>query len=261
MSQIRRRLDDLKAARTPALSNPVSRGPVATRLDEIIGGRESRCGGLAYWLVETPLEAINTPHQIEPESLAFPFRHESGPGRPVTIDPHRTLVLDVETGGFAGVPVFLIGLVLLGRRPLSVLQLLARDYPEEEAILRALAELTGSRDTWVTFNGKSFDEPFLRDRATLHRVPFRAPRTHVDLLHAARRVWRHQLPNFRLGTLEDRILRRPRVGDIPSSDVPDLFHHFIRTGNAAPLRPVLEHNRIDLISVTELLLRLSAGRG
>jgi uncharacterized protein YprB with RNaseH-like and TPR domain len=262
MSQIRRRLDDLKAAaRTTPRERFAASAPAARRLDKVIGGRESRCGGLAYWLVETPLEAINIPHRIEPESLAFPLRHESGPGGPVTIDPHRALVLDVETGGFAGVPVFLIGLVLLGRRPLSVLQLLARDYPEEEAILRALAELTGSRDTWVTFNGKSFDEPFLRDRATLHRVPFRPPGTHVDLLHAARRVWRGRLPNFRLGTLEDRVLLRPRIGDIPSSDVPDLFHHFIRTGNAAPLRPVLEHNRIDLVSVIELLVRLSAGRG
>ena len=147
--------------------------------------------------------------------------------------------------------------MLLDRRPLSVRQLLARDYPEEEAILRALAETAAERDVWVTFNGKSFDEPFLRDRATLHRVPLTPPATHVDLLVAARRAWRGKLPNFKLGTLEQHILRRERIGDVPSCDVPDLFHHFIRTGNAAPLRPVVQHNQIDLVSATELLLRLS----
>jgi hypothetical protein len=169
------------------------------------------------------------------------------------------MVIDIETGGFAGTPVFLIGLVLLDRWPLVVRQFLARDYPEEDAILRALAELAAQRSTWVTFNGKSFDEPMLRDRATLYRIPLPPPQLHVDLLHAARRAWRGELPDFRLATLEQRILGRQRVGDVPSCDVPDLFHYFIRTGNAAPLRPVLEHNRIDLLSATELLLRLSGG--
>lgn len=167
------------------------------------------------------------------------------------------MTLDIETGGFSGTPVFLIGLVFLDQRPLTVRQFLARDYPEEETILRALAELAVQRDTWVTFNGRSFDEPMLRDRATLYRVALMPPRLHVDLLHAARRAWGSSLPNCRLTTLEQHILRRARIGDIPSSDVPDLFHHFMRTGNAAPLRPVLEHNRIDLVSATELLVRLS----
>jgi len=51
--------------------------------------------------------------------------------------------------------------------------------------------------------------------------------------------------------------QRTRVGDVPSSQVPHLFHHFYRTGNARPLAPVLEHNRIDLVSCAELLHRLT----
>jgi uncharacterized protein YprB with RNaseH-like and TPR domain len=167
------------------------------------------------------------------------------------------MVVDIETGGFAGTPVFLIGVVLLDRRPLTVMQLLARDYPEEEAILRKLAEYAATRTTWVTFNGKSFDAPFLQDRAVLHRVPLAPARQHVDVLHAARRRWRDTLPNCKLGTLETHILQRPRVGDVPSADVPLLFHHFVQTGNARPLAGVLEHNRLDLVSSVELLVRLS----
>lgn len=172
------------------------------------------------------------------------------------LDPARTVFLDIETGGFAGTPVFLIGVVLPDKRPLRVRQYLARDYPEEAAILHTVKELAATRDTWVTFNGRSFDEPFLRDRATLHRLHIPATRIHVDLLHTARRLWRADLPNCKLTTLEEHILGRPRVGDVPSADVPDLFHHFVRTGNATPLRPVLEHNQLDLISCVELLLRV-----
>ncbi len=233
------------------------RDSVPAKLEEIIGGCEAGVRGRRFWLVETPFEHVCERSEITPAALVAPLHHDGGTGPPMVVEPRQAMVLDIETGGFAGAPVFLIGLVLLGERPLSIRQFLARDYPEEEGILRALAEVAATRDTWVTFNGKSFDEPFLRDRATLHHVPMPAVRSHVDLLHAARRQWRHSLPNCRLGTLEEHVLKRPRIGDVPSCDVPDLFHHFIRTGNAAPLGPVLEHNRIDLVSSTELLVRLS----
>jgi hypothetical protein len=178
-------------------------------------------------------------------------------GQYARLDPAETLVLDIETGGFSGTPVFLIGVVALDSRPLQVEQWLARDYPEEQAILRRLARWACKRRTWVTFNGKSFDAPFVLDRARLYGIELPPPEVHVDLLHAARRRWRNELPDCRLETLERHILSRDRVGDVPSCDVPDLFHHFIRTRNAAPLRPVLEHNQIDLVSSTELLLQLS----
>jgi uncharacterized protein YprB with RNaseH-like and TPR domain len=213
--------------------------------------------GRPYWFVETPFDEVCDSPLVRNTDFVAPLHHRLGTDQSIVVDPRRTMALDIETGGFSGTPVFLIGLVFLDQRPLAVRQFLARDYPEEETILRALAELAVQRDTWVTFNGRSFDEPMLRDRATLYRVALTPPRLHVDLLHAARRTWRGTLPNFRLTTLERQVLRRARIGDIPSSDVPDLFHHFMRTGNAAPLRPVLEHNRIDLISATELLVRLS----
>ena len=166
--------------------------------------------------------------------------------------------MDIETGGFSGTPVFLIGAIALDDWPPRVWQWLARDYPEERAILSAFAAWASQRPTWITFNGKSFDAPFLQDRAVVHRVALPAPVVHFDLLHAARRRWRAELPDCRLGTLEQHILRRTRIGDVPSGDVPELFHHFCRTGNARPLRPVLEHNRIDLVSCAELYLRLTA---
>ncbi|MGE0480189.1 MAG: ribonuclease H-like domain-containing protein [Phycisphaerae bacterium] len=177
----------------------------------------------------------------------------SEPGNRVLL--RRALLVDIETGGLAGAPVFLIGVVRLDDDPPAVVQWLARDYREEQAILARFAALADERDVWLSFNGKSFDEPFLRDRATLHRVALARPRTHVDLLHLARRRWRGDFPDCRLETLEHRVLGRKRVGDVPGSDIPDLFHHFMKTGNARPLRPVLEHNRRDLVACAELLLR------
>ena len=54
----------------------------------------------------------------------------------------------------------------------------------------------------VTFNGKSFDVPFVRERAVAHRLTPPPHLTHVDLLHASRRRWRDRVPNCKLTTLE-----------------------------------------------------------
>lgn len=228
---------------------PVTRTalPAVGRLEDVIGGREARIATDRYWHVLTDFDAV----------VANCAQRLCAAVAPVAADPRHTIAVDIETGGFAGMPVFLIGVVLLDEQPLRVHQLLARDYPEEGAILAAFAELATGRDTWVSFNGKSFDGPFLCDRAVVHGVRVPDAANHIDVLHLARRRWRRELPDCRLGTLEARVLRRPRVGDVPSSDVPGLFNHFINTGNARPLRPVLEHNRIDLVSTVELFGMLS----
>lgn len=261
MSDVARKLDELcvwSAHRPgPTASGHSLKQPATPSLAEVLGGGPARVGCLTYWRVETPFSAVPIRPVFDWNLLTARLccRNDR---RAVQIDPARTVILDIETGGLAAMPVFLIGVILPDRQPPAVLQFLARDYPEEAAILHALAELTAPRDTWVTFNGKSFDEPYLRDRARLHHVALPVPHTHVDLLHLARRAWRSLVPDCRLVTLEQYILKRPRVGDVPSREVPELFHHFMRTGQALPLRPVLEHNRIDLISCAELLLRLTA---
>jgi uncharacterized protein YprB with RNaseH-like and TPR domain len=262
MERLRRRLDDIgragRHATNPAAA-PITPARAISQLCDLVGGRELRQAGVPLWEITTTFTDCCHRH-----SLAMPRRLAEvmaptllpTPDLRAPCDPRRTIVVDIETGGFAGTEVFLIGVVLLDEWPLRVVQWLARDYPEEAGILRAMAALARRYDTWVTFNGKSFDEPFLRDRAAVHRVTLPQPAEHIDLLHHARRRWRSGLPNCKLQTLEQYLLGWQRVGDVPSCDIPDLFHHFIRTGNAAPVRPILEHNQLDLTSCTELLLRL-----
>ncbi|MFH1747592.1 MAG: ribonuclease H-like domain-containing protein [Planctomycetota bacterium] len=232
---------------------PDSTGPPA--LAELLGGQERRCGRRAVWQIETPFVQVCRRQQVELPPGVAALSHRRQPAPIGELNPERGLVIDIETGGFAGNEVFLVGFVPLDERPLRVVQYLVRDYPEEETLLRCIAELARQRDEWVSFNGKSFDEPFLLDRAARFHVALQRPTRHIDLLHVARRLWRDELPNCKLQTLEQHLLGWQRVGDVPGSDIPDLFHHFMRTGNARPVRPVLEHNQLDLISCTELLLR------
>ena len=77
--------------------------------------------------------------------------------------------MDLETCGFAGTPVFLIGCAWCDQGDVFVEQMFARTYEQEPAILSRFAELYERHPVLVTFNGKAFDWPFIKDRATIAR--------------------------------------------------------------------------------------------
>jgi uncharacterized protein YprB with RNaseH-like and TPR domain len=170
------------------------------------------------------------------------------------------LFLDLETCGFAGTPVFLIGCMWYSRGDMKVEQLLARNYEEEPSIVARLAELIERLPLLATYNGKSFDWPFVRDRAAVSRLDVSEPAAHCDLLHASRRRYRGTLPDCKLQTLELYVCRRRRAGDIPGSEIPAAYHDFVRTGDARQIRDVVHHNFLDLVTMAELVPHLLSGR-
>lgn len=194
--------------------------------------------------------------------------------------PHGTLFLDLETCGFAGSPLFLIGLVWQAEGSLVVDQLFARHYAEERAVLETLWRVAAHQRVLVTFNGKSFDWPMVHDRSTRHHlgrdrrgqsVPAfnsaRAPLTwgrgdprpelaHCDLLHHARRRWKRVLPNCKLQTLERAICNRSRRDDLSGAQVPVAYHEFVRTGNTRHVGAILHHNALDLLTLVQVTLKL-----
>jgi len=168
----------------------------------------------------------------------------------------HALFLDLETGGLSSSPVFLAGTMHWNGSDFVLRQYFARHYGEEATLLAALAEATRGFEFLVTFNGKSYDVPFLRDRGHIHRVRIGMPPRHVDLLHPARRRWKMELPNCRLQTLEYRVCRRWRVGDVPGEEVPGLYHDYVRHGDPYRLVPVFHHNLLDVITMAEVLSAL-----
>jgi uncharacterized protein YprB with RNaseH-like and TPR domain len=112
----------------------------------------------------------------------------------------------------------------------------------------------------VTFNGKSFDWPYIEGRSRAHRLPVQLPRAHLDLLHHARRQWKHSLPDCKLQTLELYLCGRTRVDDVAGREIPRTYHEFARThaqnGTGAHLMsPILHHNALDILTMAELLCK------
>jgi uncharacterized protein YprB with RNaseH-like and TPR domain len=154
--------------------------------------------------------------------------------------------------------VFLAGTMHWNGEDFVCRQYFARHYGEEAALVEGVSRQAAAFDFLVTFNGKSYDVPFLANRAVLHGVTLRLPPGHVDLLHAARRRWKHDFEDCRLQTLERRVCRRYRSGDVPSDEVPSLYHDFVRHGGAHRLVPVFHHNLLDVITMAEILRLLCA---
>lgn len=172
------------------------------------------------------------------------------------VDYSRMLFLDTETTGLAGgtgtVP-FLVGLAWFEGRSLKVHQLFLRKLGEEGPLLRVLAERMAESTCLVTFNGKSFDWPLLRTRFVLNRVPVPDALPHLDLLHCARRVFKHRGTGTRLVHLEEQVLGFRRVGDVDGAQIPELYFRFLRGGDGSTLTPVLEHNVNDVLLMVALL--------
>ena len=165
----------------------------------------------------------------------------------------KMLFLDLETCGLSGCPVFLAGVALMGEGDVVLRQLFARDYAEERALLAEVGRLMDEADFLVTFNGKTFDVPFLRDRAIHHRMqlPFSIP--HLDLVWMVRRRWKRQLPDCKLKTLEWRVLRRRRAGDVWGYEIPGLYHDYVQNGQPHRLIPIFHHNMLDVVAMVELI--------
>ena len=139
-----------------------------------------------------------------------------------------------------------------------VRQYVMRDYEEEAAQLAALAEdLRGFRHL-VTFNGRTFDVPLLESRYRLSRTRFPLAKAfHLDLLAPARRLWKERLVSCRLQSLETALLAYVRHEDVPGDEIPRIYFDYVRRRDGRALRRVLEHNRLDVVSLAALALLAS----
>lgn len=239
-------------------------GPPISLEDAIEGVAAQAADGPGYYLIEQPATAL------EADSVFLHRRFLSLTGHPDgcavkpmaavcgidRIAPQDIVFLDLETTGLAMTPLFLVGTMECADDGFVFRQYFARDYSEEASILSAVSERLREARLIVTFNGKTFDVPFLRNRSVATGVKLHVPESHLDLLHEARRVYRRELPNCRLQTLEQMVCGRQRDDDIPGSEIPAVYHEYVRTGNANKISVVLMHNLYDLLTMADLMSRM-----
>lgn len=180
----------------------------------------------------------------------------------IPTDMDQFLFFDTETTGLAGGAgtfAFLIGIGFWKNKEFHLVQFFLPEPIEESAMLASFDEIISSFRVLVSFNGKSFDAPLLNARHILNGIqpPF-SGKSHLDLLHLARRLWRNRLPSRALGDLEKDILIYPRTEEeIPGWMIPDIYLEYLKTKDARPLKGVFYHNSIDVLSLAALFIHTS----
>lgn len=170
--------------------------------------------------------------------------------------------IDIETTGLvagAGTYAFLLGAGRFEGDQFRLVQFFLQDPSQEIALLDALEEFLAPCEAVVSYNGKSFDVPFINNRyITNGSPPLLRDTAHIDLLHLARRIWKLRISRCTLGDIEVNILGMQRSEhDVPGWMVADLYFDYLRTGDARPLRGVFYHNEVDVVSLAALLSHLA----
>lgn len=163
---------------------------------------------------------------------------------------------DLETLGLGGAPIFLSAIGRFVEGGFLVRQFLAPSLGAEVALLERTAADLADASALLSYNGKSFDWTMLKERFAYYGLPLPDAPIHVDLLHHVRRAFASTVPDCHLGTIEACVLDIERTNDVPSAEVPLRYTEYLETGDAAPLVPVVNHNRQDLVSLVVLLDRL-----
>jgi uncharacterized protein YprB with RNaseH-like and TPR domain len=251
LRQVIRRIEERARAAAP---RPARRGGT---VEELVEGtvEETERGPLLVVRRRYPLghahgtQSLAAAGALDPESLAMLGRAEAPP------DGRRLLYLDTETTGLAGgtgTYVFLVGAGFVDGDEFEVRQYFMRDLDEEPALLAALEGLLAGFEGLVTYNGTGFDLPLLETRFVLGRRRWPIDRFHLDLLGSARRLWRERLPDCRLGTVEQNVLRFHRTDDLPGALIPAVYFDYLRRKHPGELPRVFEHNRHDILSLAAL---------
>jgi uncharacterized protein YprB with RNaseH-like and TPR domain len=237
---------------------------VPVRLEQTLGGEWRSRDAARSFVVARRFEADAAYGRVRVGDLAVQLHAaQHGASLLATGQPQVPFVFfDLETTGLsggAGTHAFLVGCAWFESDGAFVVeQHLMTDYGSERGMLAMVAGDLAKAGALVTFNGKSFDAPVIETRYLFHRLTSPCVQIpHLDVLHPARRFWGgDQALGCSLVALEQQLLGTRRVGDVPGFEIPARYFQFIRTGDAQPLAAVLEHNRLDLLSLAGLTARL-----
>ncbi|QQK79993.1 ribonuclease H-like domain-containing protein [Salicibibacter cibi] len=186
--------------------------------------------------------------------------HPLAPGK--ELEAEDLVFLDTETTGLshgAGNMIFMIGTAQLSEEEIIVDQFFLPGPEHEIAFYHHFLMNKTSLHALVTYNGKAFDWPQLKTRHTLLReeLPTLPAFGHFDLLHAARRLFKHELASCRLNIVEEEILGFVRDDDIPGYLAPMFYQDFLSEGEPSYIEGVFHHNEQDLLSLISLYIKLS----
>lgn len=179
---------------------------------------------------------------------------------PSGIGREELLYMDTETTGLGrDAMAFMVGLGFWSDGDFVVVQMMLEEEEDEPALLEGFAKRLADYELLVTFNGARFDVPLLKRRYEHHGLDHSlGNHPHLDLLPMCRRCF-PGLTSYRLSKLEREVLSFVRVDDVPGRDIPRRWWKFLKNRSSELMKPVLEHNHHDVVSMEALVAAAITG--
>jgi hypothetical protein len=164
-------------------------------------------------------------------------------------------IVDIETLGLSERPIVLLGIAKPCKGTTCTNQYLLRDIQDEPSAIWSLVSKLEPHSSLITFNGKSFDIPYIKQRLAYYGLNYPLENPHFDVLHFTRRALRDKLTDCKLETVEKYLGIRRDI-NIPGALVPSFYDTYLRTRNVGPLVAIVEHNKQDLLTLGTLFSKL-----
>jgi len=125
----------------------------------------------------------------------------------------------------------------------------------EKTVLDRLLRATRKCDNLVTFNGRSFDIPFLISRALVLNLedPHLLPATHIDLYERCKMLLRFDRLSLDHVT---SVLDIDNPSDISGREVPHLYISYLATRDRKLRDRIIEHCTSDVEALEKIMSRL-----
>ncbi|NBG88979.1 ribonuclease H-like domain-containing protein [Isachenkonia alkalipeptolytica] len=157
--------------------------------------------------------------------------------------------LDIETTGFSRKKdrVILIGLLFKEGPKYKLRQYFLENPSQEKELLRCFIDDLSKFDLMITYNGLSFDYPFIQERTNQHLLPLQLKNLkHIDLYkHIQKKKQSLPLENFQLKTVE-KLLGIYRKDGISGGESVTLYDQYIQNKNLKIRDEILLHNYEDI---------------
>ena len=170
------------------------------------------------------------------------------------------LFFDIETTGLSAAHsmCYLIGCLSRAGDRFHFAQWLAEDISEEETMLREFAVYAAGFRTLLSFNGETFDLPFLTKRADISGVPMGLDSLESVDIYKKLRPFKALLglPDMKQKSLE-RFLGINREDRYSGGELIQVYFHYRAEKKPGDLRLLLLHNEEDVLGMVPVLSALS----
>lgn len=158
--------------------------------------------------------------------------------------------IDIETTGFSrkNDQVVLIGLLFREKKQYKLRQYFLDNPLQEQELLTQFIKDLSKFSLMITYNGLSFDHPFIQERAKFYQLPLQLnDLKHIDLYkHIQRNKKSLPIENYKLKTVE-KLLGIHRKDEISGGDSVALYYRYLQNRNPRIRDQILLHNYEDIL--------------